>query len=72
MVPIVTPKWMGNSQSLTLTKNYRQLRNVESGKNSLLRKYTWVILYKMSKIIFRYEYVYTYMHGAKVNDKSSH
>ena len=37
MVLIVTPKWMGNSQSLTLTKNYRQLRNVESGRNSLLQ-----------------------------------
>lgn len=71
MVPIVTPKWMGNSQSLTLTRNYRQLRNVESGENSLLRKDTRVRLYKMSKIIFRYEYVYTYMHVAKVNAKEA-
>lgn len=42
MVPVVTPKWMGNSQSLTLTKKYTQLRNVESGKNGLPRKYTQV------------------------------
>lgn len=72
MVPIVMPKWMGNSQSLTLMKNYRQLKNVESEKNSLPRKYTQVILYKMSKVIFRYEYVYTYMHVTIVNDKRSH
>lgn len=72
MVPVVTPKWMENSQSLTLTKNYTQLRNVESGKNSLPRKYTQVMLYKMSKVIFRYEYVYTYMHVTTVTDKRSH
>lgn len=53
-------------------KNYRQLKNVESEKNSLPRKYTQVILYKMSKVIFRYEYVYTYMHVTIVNDKRSH
>lgn len=72
MVPVVTPKWMGNSQSLTLTKKYTQLRNVESGKNSPPRKYTQAMLYKMSKVIFRYEYVYTYMHETTVNDKRSH